>query len=152
MKQRLGIAQALIGNPKIIIVDEHTAGLDPSERDRFQNILSTISENITVILSTHIVSDVSELCNDMAIIHNGHVLIQSSPNEAIDRLRGKIWKIILSKSEIEYYSTKFQVISSRRLHGKVILKVYKETCPSKGFESIEPNLEDVYFSFIKSYI
>ncbi len=152
MKQRFGIAQALIGNPKIIIVDEPTAGLDPSERDRFQNLLSTISENITVIFSTHIVSDVSELCNDMAIIHNGHVLIQSSPNEAIDKLRGKIWKIILSKSEIESYSTKFQVISSRHLYGKIILKVYKETCPGQGFESIEPNIEDVYFSFIKNYI
>ena len=151
MKQRFGIAQALIGNPKIIIVDEPTAGLDLGERDRFQNLLSEISENITVIFSTHIVSDVSELCNDMAIIHNGYVLAQMSPRKAIDKLRGKVWKILLPKAEIESYSTKFQVISSRLQHGKTLLKIYNET-HVEGFESTEPNIEDVYFSFIKTYI
>lgn len=152
MKQRFGIAQALLGNPKIIIVDEPTAGLDPGERDRFHNLLSNIGENLTVILSTHIVSDVAELCNDMAIIHSGKVLMQMAPPQAIARLRDKIWKIVVSKPLIESYSEKFKVVSSRLLHGKCLLRVFSEQHPDPTFERAEPDLEDVYFSFVKNYI
>jgi len=152
MKQRFGIAQALIGNPQILIVDEPTAGLDPAERDRFHNLLSNIGENILVILSTHIVSDVTELCNDMAIIHNGHLLIQMPPLQAIEQLKGKMWKQFLPKSEIENASQRFKVASSRFLHGKGMLRVFSETQPGPGFEPTEPDLEDVYFSFIKGFI
>lgn len=151
MKQRFGIAQALLGNPKVLIVDEPTAGLDPGERDRFHNLLSSIGEDITVILSTHIVSDVSELCNDMAIIHNGQVLLQASPLVAIEKLRGKVWKILVPHGEIESYSQKYKILSSRRLHGKGLLKVFGEIQPGAGFAPAEPDLEDVYFSLIKAY-
>lgn len=152
MKQRFGIAQALLGNPKILIVDEPTAGLDPAERDRFHNLLSNIGENTLVILSTHIVSDVSELCNDMAIIHNGQVLVQMPPLQAIESLKGKMWKSILPKSEIETAAQKYKVTTSRLLHGKGMLRVLSETHPGPGFESVEPDLEDVYFSYIKGII
>jgi ABC-type multidrug transport system ATPase subunit len=152
MKQRFGIAQALIGNPKMIIVDEPTAGLDPAERDRFHNLLSTIGEETLVILSTHIVSDVSQLCNDMAIIHNGQVLVQTSPLKAITQLKGKIWKLLVPKSETDSLSQKYQVISSRLLHSKWMLRVFSESSPGPDFESVEPDLEDVYFSFIKKMI
>lgn len=152
MKQRFGIAQALLGNPKLIILDEPTAGLDPSERDRFHNLLSTIGENTLVILSTHIVSDVSQLCNDMAIIHNGRVLVQIPPLEAIKKLKGKIWKLTVPKSEVEGASKKLRVVSSRLLYGMGILKIFSESCPGLGFELIEPDLEDAYFSFIKGII
>lgn len=152
MKQRFGIAQALLGNPKMIIVDEPTAGLDPGERDRFHNLLSTIGENLTVILSTHIVSDVAELCNDMAIIHEGRVLMQMHPLKAIEKLKGKLWKIIVPKGEIESYFKKFKVVSSRFLHGKCMLRIFSEIIPGLEFEPLEADLEDVYFSFVKSYI
>jgi ABC-type multidrug transport system ATPase subunit len=155
MKQRFGIAQALLGNPKLIIVDEPTAGLDPGERDRFHNLLSNIGENVTVILSTHIVSDVSELCNDMAIISGGRVLLQKAPLEAIDALKGKIWQVVLPKAELESFAQKpeaSQVVSSRLMHGKVLLKVFGETQPSSAFEAVAADLEDVYFSTIKSYL
>lgn len=152
MKQRFGIAQALIGNPKIIIVDEPVAGLDPEERDRFHNLLSTIGDSVIVILSTHIVSDVTELCNDMAIINHGKLLIQKSPLEAIELLKGKIWKKIISKSEKNLYSEKFQVISSRLFHGQSILKVFSDVKPDTSFDPIDVDLEDVYFSFIKNLI
>jgi len=152
MKQRFGIAQALLGDPKIIIVDEPTAGLDPEERDRFHNLLANIGEEKVVILSTHIVSDVIELCNDMAIIQDGTVLMQSSPLKAIDELKGKIWKIILPKAETEDFPQKHQIISSRLLHNKRMLKVYSNSHPGLSFELTEPDLEDVYFSFIKGYV
>ncbi len=149
MKQRFGIAQALLGNPKILIVDEATAGLDPEERDRFHNLLSAIGENTLVILSTHIVSDVSELCNDMAIIRNGEVLVQISPEEAIQKLKGKIWRTTVSKSEVEPYIKKYKVLSSRLLHGKESIRVFSEVDLGNDFERVEPDLEDVYFFYIK---
>ena len=120
MKQRFGIAQALLGQPKVIIVDEPTAGLDPGERDRFHNLLSSTSENITVIFSTHIVADVNELCNDMAIIHKGNILIQISPIKVIEILQNKIWSKIIEKKEIEFYSQKHKIISSKLFLGKII--------------------------------
>ncbi len=151
MKQRFGIAQALLGEPKVIIVDEPTAGLDPGERDRFHNLLSAISENIIVIFSTHIVADVNELCNDMAIINNGKILIQIPPKDIIELFQNKIWSKIITKPEIKLYSQKFKIISSKLFLGKIILKVFNEVQPD-GFERVPPNLEDIYFSFIKAYI
>lgn len=152
MKQRFGIAQALLGDPKLIIVDEPTAGLDPEERDRFHNLLSTISENVTVILSTHIVSDVSDLCQDMAIINGGRVLVQCSPADALKSLEGKIWKRLMEKTELEGAADGRKVVSSRLMHGKVMMRVYSPVPPGAGFEATEPELEDVYFSHIKSYL
>lgn len=151
MKQRFGIAQALLGNPKILIIDEPTAGLDPAERDRFLNILSSIGENTWVFLSTHIVSDVAELCNDMAIIQGGRILMQMAPLDAIKELRGKVWKSSLPTSEARVYSEQFKMVSSRLLHGKTVVKVFSETQPNAAFETAEPDLEDVYFSWIKAY-
>ncbi|MBF8263433.1 MAG: multidrug transporter ATP-binding protein [Parachlamydiales bacterium] len=145
MKQRFGIAQALLGNPKIIIVDEPTAGLDPIERDRFHQLLNLVGEEITVILSTHIVSDVSELCNEMAILHQGRVLMQMSPKAAIETLQGKIWAAPFSQSEAEFFAKTRHVISSKLLHGKCLMKIYSDTNPGSPFTSIEPSLEDVYF-------
>lgn len=152
MKQRFGIAQALLGDPKLIIVDEPTAGLDPEERDRFHNLLSTISENVTVILSTHIVSDVSDLCQDMAIINGGRVLVQCSPADALKSLEGKIWKRLVEKNELESAADGRKVVSSRLMHGKVMMRVYSPVPAGAGFEATEPELEDVYFSHIKSYL
>jgi len=152
MRQRFGIAQALLGSPQIIIVDEPTAGLDPEERDRFHNLLSSIGENVTVILSTHIVSDVSDLCNDMAIINGGKVLVQKSPSEALKLVEGKVWKQIVSKDALESVALKHKVISSRLTHGKVMVRVFNESSPGAEFENAHADLEDVYFSYIKSYL
>jgi ABC-2 type transport system ATP-binding protein len=151
MKQRFGIAQALLGNPKILIVDEPTAGLDPIERDRFHQMLHAVAEEITVILSTHIVSDVSDLCNEMAILHQGRVLIQASPKEAIEALRGKIWAAPFSPSEEESYAKTERVLFSRLLHGKRMLTVHSSTPPGPVFAAVEPSLEDLYFSQIKGF-
>ncbi|MBF0298758.1 MAG: ABC transporter ATP-binding protein [Oligoflexia bacterium] len=151
MKQRFGIAQALLANPQIIIVDEPTAGLDPEERDRFHNLLCQIGENVTVILSTHIVSDVSVLCKDMAIMDNGRVLVQISPSMAIEKLKGKIWKKIFDKNDCQQTS-KYKIISSRLIHGKLMLHAYSESLPDNGFELDVPDLEDVYFAYIKKII
>lgn len=152
MKQRFGIAQALLAHPQIIIVDEPTAGLDPDERDRFHNLLSQIGENVTVILSTHIVSDVSDLCAEMAIINNGSVLVQKSPLLAIESLNGKVWQRIFNKSDVEGALLKYKVISSRLTHGKVMIRAYGETLPDSGFEPAVADLEDVYFAYIRSYL
>ena len=152
MKQRFGIAQALLADPRIIIVDEPTAGLDPEERDRFHNLLSQIGENVTVILSTHIVSDVSDLCADMAIIREGRVLVQASPVEAIEAFRGKVWRRIVDKSEAAGLASKHQVISSRLTHGKTMIRAYGATAPDAGFEAATPDLEDVYFGHIRGYV
>ena len=151
MKQRFGIAQALLANPELIIVDEPTAGLDPDERDRFHNLLSQIGENVTVILSTHIVSDVSDLCQDMAIIHRGKVLLQEAPLKAIQKLQGRVWQKLIAKSEVEPSLAQFKTISSRLTHGQVMIRVYGETEPTSGFELSAPDLEDVYFTYIRSY-
>ena len=145
MRQRFGIAQALLGDPKIIIVDEPTAGLDPEERNRFNNLLSEIGEQIIVILSTHIVEDVRDLCTNMAIIANGSVLTQGSPSGFIHQLNGVIWSRNIAKDELQWYKQNMQLISSRLNGGKLNIHVYAETQPD-GFSSIPPDLEDVYFS------
>ncbi len=152
MKQRFGIAQALLGSPKIIIVDEPTAGLDPEERDRFHNLLSQIGENVTVILSTHIVSDVSELCRDMAIINKGTVLVQESPLVAIQKLQGKIWTKVVEKNQVESATTQYRVVSARLTHGQVMLRVYSDVEPGAEFQLASADLEDAYFAFIRSFI
>lgn len=149
MKQRFGIAQALISNPKLIIVDEPTAGLDPAERNRFLNLLSEIGENTVVILSTHIVDDVRELCTNMAIINEGQVLLTGNPNQAIAEIEGKIWKKSIEKQELETYKSTFNVISERLIAGKPEIHVFNEQQPDSSFEPVAADLEDVYFAQIK---
>ena len=149
MKQRFGIAQALIGDPKLIIVDEPTAGLDPAERNRFHNLLSEIGEHIVVILSTHIVDDVSDLCTNMAIINEGNLLLKGKPTNLTEQKRGMIWKKIINKQDLEEYTNRYNIISTRLFTGKIIIHVENETQPDLSFESQEPTLEDVYFSEIK---
>jgi ABC-2 type transport system ATP-binding protein len=152
MKQRFGIAQALIANPQLIIVDEPTAGLDPLERNRFLNLLSEIGENTIVILSTHIVDDVKELCSQMAIINNGEVLYTGRPSDAIASLKGKVWKKRLNKGELFAYKQKFNVVSERLLGGMPEIHVISDHRPDDTFDEIVPGLEDVYFSHIKGSI
>lgn len=147
MKQRLGIAQALIANPELVIVDEPTAGLDPKERNHFHNILAEIGEDKIVILSTHIVDDVSDLCTDMAIINFGQVILQGSPLAEIEKLRGKIWWKIIKKDELDWYQDEFEVISSHLFLGDIRIVVYSDY-QLTGFEVKEPDLEDVYFKTI----
>jgi ABC-2 type transport system ATP-binding protein len=148
MKQRFGIAQALLANPKLIIVDEPTAGLDPAERNRFLNLLSEIGENTIVILSTHIVDDVKELCTDMAIINKGEVLYKGSPIDAIAEVTGKVWKKRIPKAELEAHKTAHTVISERLIAGTPEIRVYNSSRPDSSFEAVEADLEDVYFAQI----
>lgn len=149
MKQRFGIAQALISSPKLIIVDEPTAGLDPAERNRFLNLLSEIGENTVVILSTHIVDDVRELCTNMAIINQGTVLTQTSPIEALKSLEGKVWSKTIEKEELDDYHSNFNVISERRVGGKPVIHVVNDSNPDGSFNPEPVDLEDVYFSRIQ---
>jgi ABC-2 type transport system ATP-binding protein len=148
MKQRFGIAQALLSNPKLIIVDEPTAGLDPAERNRFLNLLSELGENTVVILSTHIVDDVKELCTNMAIINQGEVLYQGNPLKAIEEIQGKVWKRTIEKSELPQYRENFRVISERLIGGKPEIHVFADTRPDSSFNTVEADLEDVYFSHV----
>ena len=146
MKQRFGIAQALLANPKLIIVDEPTAGLDPAERNRFLNLLSSIGRNVTVILSTHIVEDVRELCPRMAIISNGELLLEGAPAETLDALHSKVWtKVVATDSELQALAGQFNVISTHLVGGLHEVRIFSESDPGEGFRSIDPGLEDVYF-------
>lgn len=148
MKQRFGIAQALLNNPKLLIVDEPTAGLDPVERNRFYNLLSELGENTIVILSTHIVEDVKELCTNMAIINQGQVLLKGNPLKIIENLEGKVYQKTITKPELESYKNNYQVISERLFLGKPIIHILSDTNPGNGFSPINADLEDVYFSQI----
>ena len=148
MKQRFGIAQALLADPKLIIVDEPTAGLDPAERNRFLNILSELGENTIVILSTHIVDDVKELCTDMAIINLGQVLFKGNPIDAMAEVEGKVWKKKLKKSELDEHKKNFMVISERLVAGVPEIHVFSDTQPDSSFERMSIDLEDVYFAQI----
>jgi len=144
MRQRFGIAQALLGQPQLIIVDEPTAGLDPEERNRFHNLLAEISEDIVVILSTHIVDDVADLCPNMAVLANGKIVKQGTPAKLINQLKGQIWRKTIDKSELSFYQQKYKVISNHLCAGKVMIRVELATQP-EGFQEVPANLEDVYF-------
>ncbi|HEY8470892.1 MAG TPA: ABC transporter ATP-binding protein [Longimicrobiales bacterium] len=152
MKQRFGVAVALLGNPRLLIVDEPTAGLDPAERVRFLNLLSELGENSIVLLSTHIVADVSDLCTRMAIIDRGEILLEAEPLRAVEDLRGRIWRRVISKEELPALEREHAVISTRLLAGRTIARVYCETAPGPGFEPAEPELEDVYFGALAGHI
>ncbi|HTS35326.1 MAG TPA: ABC transporter ATP-binding protein [Candidatus Solibacter sp.] len=151
MKQRFGIAQALVGNPRLIIVDEPTAGLDPEERVRFHNLLSAIGQNIIVILSTHIVSDVSDLCRAMAIIHQGRVLVTGNPTELVAGLQGKVWTKSIAHADVARYKENFQLISMRLFAGQTVVHVLSDLAPEAGFEPTVPDLEDLYFATIRGF-
>ncbi|MCJ8275106.1 MAG: ABC transporter ATP-binding protein [Psychrosphaera sp.] len=146
MRQRFGIAQALLGDPKLVIVDEPTAGLDPEERNRFHNLLSEIGENVVVILSTHIVEDVLDLCPNMAIMAQGSVLLEGKPVELINQLNGKIWRATIEKSALVEYQANHKVISTHLFAGQTQIHVLADQSPGAGFEVLQPGLEDVYFS------
>jgi len=151
MRQRFGIAQALIGNPKLIIVDEPTAGLDPEERNRFLNLLAEIGENVVVILSTHIVEDVTDLCPRMAIIAQGQVRLTGQPSEAIRALDGRVWRKTIANAAIEDYRQRMTVLSTRLAGGKTVLHVLADAIPEGGFEAVTPDLEDVYFGQLRMH-
>ena len=150
MRQRFGIAQALLGAPRLVIVDEPTAGLDPDERNRFLNLLSEIGEQVVVMLSTHIVEDVTDLCPRMAMIVKGEVLLQGEPQAAIELLRDKVWRKRISKSALPEYQQRFNVLSSRLVAGQPQINVHCESQPDDGFVQVEPDLEDVYFLKIRA--
>ncbi|WP_020529065.1 ABC transporter ATP-binding protein [Flexithrix dorotheae] len=146
MKQRFGIAQALLGNPQLIIVDEPTAGLDPEERNRFLNLLSEIGEKKVVILSTHIVEDIRELCAQMAILGMGEIINHGNPLEITKSLEGRIWTKTINRASLPEYQNKFKIISTRLVAGKTQIHVYSNSLPDGGFQAAAPDLESVYFT------
>lgn len=150
MRQRFGIAQALLGNPKLVIVDEPTAGLDPEERNRFNNLLAEIGENIVVILSTHIVDDVTDLCSRTAIIVDGRIVQVGAPTELIARLKGRVWQKTIPKAELEDYRARMNVISTRLRAGQTVIHVVADEAPEHGFEPVAVELEDLYFATLAS--
>ena len=149
MRQRFGIAQALLGNPQLVIVDEPTAGLDPEERNRFLNLLAEIGENVAVILSTHIVEDVTDLCPTMAIMNKGEVLLTGRPAEAINALQAQVWRKQVAKAALSDYESRFTVLSTRLVGGHPVIHVFADNCPEAGFEPVAPGLEDVYFQRLR---
>ena len=151
MRQRFGIAQALIGNPRLVIVDEPTAGLDPEERNRFLNLLADIGGQVVVILSTHIVEDVTDLCPRMAMICRGEVLMSGEPREAIGLMRDRVWSKMISKAALAEYQARFTVLSSRLIGGQPLIHVYSEQQPEAGFKAVDPDLEDVYFQRLRQH-
>ena len=150
MKQRIGIAQTLLGNPKLIIVDEPTAGLDPGERNRFYNLLADVGKEVIVILSTHIVDDVRELCTKMAIMNEGRIVYHGSPDDAMNALQGKVYQKIVSRENLDTYAEQYQIISNKMVGGKPLIHVYSDADPQNDFEQVKPNLEDVFFSKINT--
>lgn len=145
MRQRFGIAQALLGNPQLIIVDEPTAGLDPQERNRFHNILSEIGEQVIVILSTHIVDDVKQLCNQMVVMSKGQIVLEGTPKQVVQNMQGKVWQAIINKEELTEYKAKYHIISNHISEGKMLIHVVSESQPANEFTAIDASLEDVYF-------
>jgi ABC-type multidrug transport system ATPase subunit len=152
MKQRFGVAVALLGSPEMLIVDEPTAGLDPAERVRFLNLLSELGENSVVLLSTHIVEDVTELCTRFAIIDQGRILLESEPARAVADLRGRIWRRVVSKFELATLEREAAIISTKLLAGRTVVHVYGAEAPGAGFEPLEPDLEDVYFAAMAGHV
>jgi len=149
MRQRFGIAVALLGDPRLIIVDEPTAGLDPEERVRFLNLLAELGQNSIVILSTHIVDDVSELCSRVAIIDRGRIRLEDDPQAAVARLHGRIWRRVVSRDELKRHQERFAVLSTKLLGGRTVVRALAETEPEAGYEAAEPGLEDVYFAAMR---
>ena len=150
MRQRFGIAQALIGNPKLIIVDEPTAGLDPEERNRFLNLLAEIGENVVIILSTHIVEDVADLCPRMAVLAGGKIQLQGAPVALMDQLKGRVWSKTIDKEALEDHRARYEVISTRLFAGRTVIHVLADRRPGEGFEPVAGGLEDVYFSTLSA--
>lgn len=152
MKQRVGIAQALIGNPQLIIVDEPTAGLDPGERNRFHNLLADVGEKVIVILSTHIVDDVYEMCSNMAIMNNGEIVYAGTPTAVLDELRGKVWVKTILREELDEYRAQYNIISDKMIAGNPQIHVLSESDPGHGFKPQEPDLEDAFFTKINPLV